>query len=56
MVKSGSVDILAALQVLEAEGYVQPTDVPTQFEYGVEICSTVGAETFPLTGLTYNLG
>jgi hypothetical protein len=56
MVKSGSVDILAALQVLEADGYVQPTDVPTQFEYGVEISSTNGSETFPLTGLSYNLG
>lgn len=54
-VSSGSVDILAALQWLVTNGYVKSTDVPTQLEYGVEICSTVGAETFPTTGLTFSL-
>ena len=52
---SGSVDILAALQWLVSEGLVKSTDVPTQLEYGVEVCSTTGAETFPLTGLSFNL-
>jgi hypothetical protein len=55
MVSSGSVDILAALQALESRGLVKSTAVPTQLEYGVEICSTSGSETFPLTGLTFNL-
>jgi hypothetical protein len=54
-VSSGSVDILAALQWLAAQGIVKSSDVPTQLEYGVEICSTSGSETFPLTGLTFNL-
>jgi hypothetical protein len=51
----GTVDILAALQWLVAQGLVKSTDVPTQLEYGVEVCSTSGAETFPLTGLSFNL-
>jgi hypothetical protein len=55
MVKSGSVDILAALKWLVSQGLVKPSDVPTQLEYGVEICSTNGRETFPLSGLTFNL-
>jgi hypothetical protein len=55
MVQSGSVDILAALNWLAANGYVKSSDVPTQFEYGVEICATSGTETFPLTGLTFNM-
>jgi hypothetical protein len=52
---SGSVDILAAFQWLESQGYVSSSDVPTQLEYGVEIASTTGFETFPMTGLTFNL-
>ena len=52
---SGSVDILAAFQWLVSKGYVSSSDVPTQLEYGVEIASTRGSETFPLTGLTFNL-
>jgi hypothetical protein len=52
---SGSVDILAAFQWLVAHGYVSSSDVPTQLEYGVEIASTTGSETFPMTGLTFNL-
>jgi hypothetical protein len=55
MVKSGSVNILAAFQVLVSKGLVKSTAVPTQLEYGVEICSTSGSETFPLTGLTFKL-
>ena len=55
MVKSGSVDILAAFNWLVSQGLVKPTDVPTQLEYGVEICSTSGSETFPMTGLTFTV-
>ena len=52
-VSSGSVDLLAAFQWEVAHGYARAGDVPTQIEYGVEICYTNGAaETFPLTGLT----
>lgn len=54
-VSSGSVDILAALQWLASQGIVQSTDAPTQLEYGVEVCSTVGSETFPMTGLTFSV-
>jgi hypothetical protein len=52
---SGSVDILAAFQWLVSQGLVKSSDVPTQLEYGVEICYTSGSETFPMTGLTFNL-
>lgn len=54
-VSSGSVDILAAFDWLVANGYIKSTDVPTQLEYGVEVCYTVGTETFPMTGLSFNL-
>ncbi len=54
-VKSGSVDILSALKYLVSQSLVKSSDVPTQLEYGVEICSTTGSQTFPLTGLTFNL-
>lgn len=54
-VSSGSVDILAAFQWLVQNGYVASTAVPTQLEYGVEICYTSGTETFPMTGLTFSL-
>ena len=54
-VTSGSVDILAAYDWLVHNGYVSANDVPTQLEYGVEICSTNGNETFPMTGLTFSL-
>ena len=53
--ESGSVDILAALQWLVSQGLVSSMDVPTQLEYGVEVCYTSGPETFPLTGLTFAL-
>ncbi len=52
-VTSGSVDILAAYQWEVAHGYAKSTDVPTQLEYGVEVCSTSGSETFPMNGLTF---
>jgi hypothetical protein len=55
MVSSGSVDILAAFNYLVSKGLVKSTDIPTQLEYGVEICSTNGNETFPMTGLTFTL-
>jgi hypothetical protein len=54
-VKDGSVDILAALNWLASQGLVKSTDVPTQLEYGVEVCYTNGSETFPLTGLSFAL-
>jgi hypothetical protein len=34
---------------------VKSSDVPTQLEYGVEICSTNGSESFPMTGLSFSL-
>jgi hypothetical protein len=52
---SGSVNILAALKWLISQGLVESTDVPTHLEYGVEISYTSGAETFPMTGLTFSL-
>ena len=33
----------------------QVHDVPTQLEYGVEVCYTTGTERFPLTGLTFDV-
>jgi len=55
MVTSGSVDILATLKYLMSQGLVKSTDIPTQLEYGVEICSTNGSETYPMTGLTFTV-
>jgi len=52
---SGSVDILAAFQWLASQGLVKSSAVPTQLEYGVEVCYTSGSETFPMTGLTFSL-
>jgi hypothetical protein len=52
---SGSVDILAALRWEVAHGYAKSTYVPTQLEYGVEVCNTKGSETFPLGGVTFHL-
>ncbi len=54
-VTSGSVDILAAWNWEVANGYASSSDVPTQLSYGVEIIATTGAQTFPLTGLTFSL-
>ena len=54
-VTSGSVDLLAAFQWEVANGYAKTTDVPTQFEYGTEVCYTTGTETFNVTGLSFNV-
>jgi len=54
-VKSGSVNILAVFQWEVANGMAKSTDVPTQLEYGVEVCSTNGNETFPMNGLTFSV-
>ena len=53
--QSGSANILAVWQWEVANGYAKSTDVPTQLEYGVEVCSTNGNETFPMNGLTFNV-
>jgi hypothetical protein len=52
---SGSVDLLAAFRWEVTNGYAKASDVPTQLEYGVEIASTSGTETFPMTGLTFSV-
>ena len=52
---SGSVDLLAAFQWEVAHGYAKSSDVPTQLEYGTEVCYTSGSETFNTTGLTMSL-
>ena len=54
-VTSGSVDLAAIFQWEVANGYAKASDVPTQLQYGVEISYTSGSETFPLTGLTFNV-
>jgi hypothetical protein len=54
-VTSGSVNILAAWLWEVANGYASASDVPTQLEYGVEVSYTSGTETFPMTGLTFNV-
>lgn len=54
-VTSGSVDILAAYNFEIANGWASASDVPTQLEYGDEIAATTGTQTFPLTGLTFDL-
>jgi hypothetical protein len=55
-VKSGSVDILSAYKWLITQGLLKSTDVPTQIEYGVEICGTNGVtQRFDTTAFTVNL-
>ena len=54
-VSSGSVDILAAYKWMAANGYIRDSDAPTQLEYGAEITATTGAQTFPLSGLSFSL-
>ena len=54
-VTSGSVNILAAWQWEVANGYASASDIPTQLEYGVEVSYTSGTETFPMTGLTFDV-
>jgi hypothetical protein len=53
--KAGSVNLLAAMRYLVNHGLVKGSDVPTQLEYGVEISSTNGPETFPLNNVTFSL-
>ena len=52
---SGSVNILAIYNWEVTNGYAKASDAPTQLEYGVEVCSTSGQETFPMTGLTFSV-
>jgi hypothetical protein len=56
-VKSGSVDILAAMNWLVGQGLLNSTDVPTQLQYGVEICATPGdsSEKFSVTNVTFSV-
>jgi hypothetical protein len=55
-VKSGSVDILAAYKWLVTQNLLKSTDVPTQIEYGVEICGTAGQTMrFDTTAFTVSL-
>ena len=54
-VAAGSVNLLAVYQWEVAHGFAKASDVPTQLEYGVEICSTSGTETFPMNGLTFTV-
>ena len=61
--ESGSVNVDHFVQALQSQGIVPLTngydfkasDVPTQLEYGVEVCYTQGSETFNTTGLTFNV-
>jgi len=50
---SGTVDVLAALRWLESNGYMPPNAGINQFNYGIEICNTGGAdETFGVSAYT----
>jgi hypothetical protein len=52
---NGSVDLLSIYKWEVANHYASAADAPTQLEYGVEVCSTSGTETFPVTGLTFSV-
>ena len=52
MVKSGSVDLLAAMKYLVSQGLVKSTDVPTNWSTASRSAQPAA---FPLTGLTFNL-
>jgi hypothetical protein len=55
-VKSGSADILSAYKWLVTNNYLKSTDIPTQIEYGVEICGTAGQTMrFDTTAFTVSL-
>ena len=54
-VASGSVDILAAYQWEVAHGFSKASDIPTQIEYGTEVASTNGNETFNVMALSVQL-
>jgi hypothetical protein len=47
--KSGSVDVLSMLTWLESHGYLPAGSGLNQIDYGFEICSTPGAETFTVS-------
>jgi hypothetical protein len=49
------VDILAAWKWLLSMNYLKATDIPTDIEYGVEICATNGTQRFDTTDFTVNL-
>lgn len=50
--QSGTVDILAMLTWLEGHGYLPSGSGLNQIQYGFEICSTNGPETFAVSNLT----
>lgn len=54
-VTSGSVGILAAYNWEVANGWASASQNPTQLEFGVEIASTTGTQTFPVTGFSVSL-
>jgi hypothetical protein len=47
--QSGSVDVLSMLTWLESHGYLPAGSGLNQIDYGFEICSTPGTETFTLS-------
>ncbi len=47
--QSGSVDVLSMLTWLESHGYLPAGSGVNQIDYGFEICSTPGAETFSVS-------
>ena len=47
--QSGTVDILSMLTWLESHGYLPAGSGLNQIDYGFEICSTTGAETFTVS-------
>ena len=54
-VSMGSVDLLAAFNWEVSHGYAKASDVPTQLEYGTEVCYTQGTERFNTTGFSINI-
>jgi hypothetical protein len=46
---SGTVDVLSMLTWLESHGYLPANSGVNQIDYGFEICSTPGAETFSVS-------
>lgn len=51
---SGAVDVLAMLTWLESHGYLPAHSGLNQIDYGFEICSTPGAETFTVSQFAIN--
>jgi hypothetical protein len=52
--QSGSVDVLSMLTWLEGHGYLPANSGLNQIDYGFEICSTPGPETFAVSQFTIN--